>query len=121
MPAKRKKPQKQIRAEYQARVEKQQQDRRGLCSWLMFWKACGHKKCLREQACAAKANDCFDRLWPIVPERLKIGIRATAKAAVARLPPAETKAAIMRDLTRWDDMMASQAAVSSSLLLGMCQ
>ncbi len=114
MPARRK-PKKHKRADYyRPHLERQQQARRGLCSWLMFWKACGHKKCLRAQACAADVNDCFDRLWPIVPERLKIGIRAAAKAAEARLSPAETMAAIKRDLARWDEMMASQAAAQAA-------
>jgi hypothetical protein len=45
---------------------------------------------------------------------LKIAIRAAAKAAEARLSPAETAAAIKRDLARWDEMMASQAAAQAA-------
>ena len=66
----------------------------------------GHKKCLRAHACVVDSRACFDRLWPIVPEKMKVGIRATVKAAEARLSPAETAAAIKRDLARWRATMA---------------
>ena len=72
----------------------------------MFWKACGRKKCLRARACVVDSRACFDRLWPIVPEKMKVIIRSTVKAAEARLSPAETAAAIERELARWRATMA---------------
>ncbi len=89
------------RAAYYAYQEKRAVAHRHFCSGLMFWKACGRKKCLRARACVVDSRACFDRLWPIVPEKMKVGIRATVKAAEARLSRAETAAAIERDLARW--------------------
>jgi hypothetical protein len=110
MPAKRK-PKIHKRADYfRPHLERQKQARRGMCSWLMFWKACGHKKCLRAHACAAKVDDCFDRFWPIVPEWLKVCIRAAGKAKEAGLSPPQVKAEIARELARWQEMMARQEA-----------
>jgi hypothetical protein len=86
-------------AAFYASQKKQIDGRRGLCSYLKFWKYCGHKKCLRARTCAGEGCDCFGRLWPIVPEELKVIIRAAAKAFA--LSPAETKVAIERDLARW--------------------
>lgn len=84
--------------------------RRRLNSRMMFWKACGHKTCLRARACVDDCNDCSRRLWPLVPEPMKIGIRALVKAREARLSDDETKAAIVRDVARWREMMARQTA-----------
>lgn len=110
MPIKRK-PKKHKRADYyRPFIEKQQQARRGMCSWLKFWKACGHKKCLRARACVADVDGCFHRLWPIVPEWLKMTIRVAAKAAAQHLSPPERAAAIKRDMARWHEMMAQQEA-----------
>jgi hypothetical protein len=67
----------------------------------MFWKACGHKKCLRAQACVVDGRACFDLLWPIVPEVMKVGIRAAIKAMQAGLSLAETEAETQRELERW--------------------
>ena len=80
----------------------------------MFWKACGHKKCLRAQACVVDERTCFDRLWPIVPERIKICIRTISKAKQARLSDAETKAEAARELRRWDEMIARQSATQTA-------
>ena len=106
MPA-RQKPKKQIRADaFRAGQEEQAAARRDLCSHLLFWKVCGHKKCLRVRACVVDGKDCFDRLWPLVPEEVKIGIRALIKARQARLSTAETVAEIERELARWRETMA---------------
>ena len=109
MPARRKF-KKQSRAEIDAYREKLAAGRRNLCTNLMFWKACGQKKCLRAQACVVDERACFDRLWPIVPERIKICIRTISKARQARLSDAEAKAETVRELTRWDEMIARQNA-----------
>jgi len=60
---------------------------------LLFWRACGHKRCLRARACALESNDCFRRFWPLVPELLKISIRAGMEASVAGLSKPEIAAA----------------------------
>lgn len=109
MPAKRKS-KKQAQAENLARAEELKQARRDMCSWLKFWKYCGHKKCLHVRGCADDAFDCFDRFWPIVPERIKVCIRAAGKAHQAKLPRPEVKAHIERELARWDAFVASEEA-----------
>jgi len=109
VPAKRKS-EKQSRAAYYAYQDKLAAGRRSLCTGLMFWKACGNKKCLRVHACVVDERACFDRLWPLVPERLRVGIRTASKAKQARLSDAKTKAEIVRELRRWDEMIARQNA-----------
>lgn len=110
MPARRK-PKMHIRADaFRAHREEEAAARRSLCSFLSFWKVCGRKKCLRARACVVDGDDCFRRLWPLVPEELKISIRAAIKAGKARLSPAETKAEIERDLARWRATMAPREA-----------
>jgi hypothetical protein len=109
MPAKQK-PEKQIRADaFRACQEQQAAGRRGLCSSLLFWKACGRKKCLRARACVVDGNDCFRRFWPLVPEELKIAIRTTIKTRQAGLSRPETAAEIKRERARWRETMAPRA------------
>ena len=110
MPA-RQKPTKQARAEaFRACQQEQTESRRHLCSFFWFWKACGSKQCLRARACAGDADVCFSRFWPLVPQELKIGIHALIKATQARLSKSETKAAIVREITRWRATMAPKPA-----------
>ncbi len=104
MPAKQNR-KKQLDA-LRASEELQAAAKRKICSHLLFWQACGHKKCLRARACVVDSRACFDRLWPLVPEELKISIRTTIKASKARLSPAETEAEIERELARWRATMA---------------
>ena len=104
MPAKQNR-KKQLDA-FRAGQEQEAAATRMLCSHLLFWQACGHKKCLRARACVVDSRACFGRLWPLVPEELKISIRTTIKASKARLSPAETAAGIERDLARWRATMA---------------
>jgi len=109
MPAKQKS-KNQIRDDaFQACQEQQAAAQRHLCSHLLFWKVCGHKKCLRTRACAVDYKDCFDRFWPLLPEEVKIYIRTTIKAAKARLSPAETEAEFEREIARWRATMAPRA------------
>jgi hypothetical protein len=95
---------------YRAQLEERVQARRALCSQLLFWRACGHKPCLRARACARASNDCFDSLWPLVPQEMKICIRASIEASVAGLSRPEIKAAIARALARWRATQAPPAA-----------
>lgn len=121
MPAKRKSAKqdhkKQLEA-YYAGQEKAAAAHRKLCSHLLFWKTCGHKKCLRAQACVVDYKDCFDRLWPPLPEEVKIYIRTTIKAAKARLSPAETEAAFERDLARWRESIAPRPLPETAAVRG---
>jgi hypothetical protein len=84
--------------------------RRHMCSDLMFWKACGSKQCLRMHVCTGDADACFNRLWPLLPEEVKITIRATARALKNRLSKPEILAEVARDLARWREVAALQAA-----------
>lgn len=105
MPAKRKSPKQNAEALRDGQGL-QTSARRHFCTHLMFWTACGRAKCLRARACVGDANECFPRLWPIVPDELKIAIRAAIKAKHAGLPPAEVKAEVKRELVRWRKSMA---------------
>ncbi len=99
---------------YRAQIEeKEDQAMRPLCSLLLFWKYCGNKKCVRARACAGDRKDCFNRLWPRVPEQVKIMVRTASKSAKARLSPAETKAEIKREMARWRESIAPRAAPQS--------
>jgi hypothetical protein len=103
MPAKRKRA-KRFRPDpdyFRPQREAQLRGRRALCSLLSFWRACGDKECLRARACARASNDCFAQLWPLVPEQLKVSIRAGIEAKTAGLPPPEIAAAIVRAQARW--------------------
>jgi hypothetical protein len=94
---------------FRAHLEEQVQARRKMCSWLLFWQACGHKRCLRARACALESNDCFRRFWPLVPEQLKISIRAGMEASAAGLSRPEIAAAIERAQARWRATQAPPA------------
>jgi hypothetical protein len=60
---------KKWRAAWRAGQKEREAGQRSVNSTMMFWKACGHKKCLRVRACAGDSEDCSRRLWPIVPEQ----------------------------------------------------
>ena len=94
---------------FRAHLEEQVQARREVCSLLLFWQACGHKRCLRARACARESNDCFRRFWPLVPEQLKISIRAGMEASAAGLSKPEIAAAIARAQARWRATQAPPA------------
>jgi hypothetical protein len=114
MPARRK-PAKRMRPRpdyFRAHLEEQVQARRAVCSLLLFWQACGHKRCLRARACALESNDCFRRFWPLVPEQLKISIRAGMEASAAGLSRLEIEAAIARAQARWRDTQAPPETTS---------
>jgi hypothetical protein len=96
--AKRKRPDPDY---YRARLEAQVRARRAVCSLLLFWRACGHKRCLRARACALESNDCFGRFWPLVPEQTKISLRAGMEASAAGHSKPEIVAAIVRAQARW--------------------
>jgi hypothetical protein len=103
MPAKRK-PAKRMRPRpdyFRAHLEEQVRARRALCSLFLFWRACGHKRCLRARACALESNDCFRRFWPLVPEQTKISLRAGVEASAAGRSKPEIAAAIARAQARW--------------------
>jgi hypothetical protein len=103
MPAKRKRTKRfrpdpdYFRPQQEARVRA----RRAVCSLLSFWQACGHKECRRARACERATNDCFALFWPLVPEQMKISIRAGMDAKAAGLPQPEVAAAIARAQARW--------------------
>ena len=67
-----------IEAKFQAAFDKR---REGLRRWanthFLFWRVCGDKACRRTSRCAGgEPEACFDRWWPVVPERDKVYFRA---------------------------------------------
>jgi hypothetical protein len=109
MPARRQS-KKQNAEALRAGEEQLGEARRYFCSFLKFYIACGQAKCRRVRACVGDANECFPRLWPVVPENLKFGIRVAAKARAAGLSTAETEAEIKRELARWRETVAPRIA-----------
>ena len=83
---------------------------RELCSRLRFWTVCGDKGCKRARACAGKAEACFARHWPLVPETIKVGVRAFIKASAAGMSKPEIAAEVERQRQRWRDVTAKAAA-----------
>ena len=66
--------------EWQAKAEA---DKRAFdkvkCKLYTVWgvpKFCPHKECRRRCACVGDADRCFKRFWPMVPEDIKVQIRA---------------------------------------------
>jgi hypothetical protein len=72
-----------------------------VCSAFGFWKFCGHKSCLRAQACARPTNDCYQAFWPLVPYEFKVTLHAAVEAAGAGLSEPEIAAAIERARARY--------------------
>jgi hypothetical protein len=104
----------QYRKTMQAGAAARTSARRQLCSVLRFWKVCRNKQCRRARACAGNVDRCFDCFWPVVPDVLKIQIRAAREAHAAALPKPEIAAAIKRATLRWRETQASAAAAKAT-------
>ena len=109
MPANRKL-KKRIADAFRADKDDQVAAQRYLCSHLKFYIACGRKQCVREHACVGNAKECFERIWPIVPEDMKIGLRAGIEAKRAGLSQSAIVAEIEREMARWREMTAPRTA-----------
>jgi hypothetical protein len=100
-----------IRKEWQAaepeRRRQEEETRRKLCTALTFWKFCGHKQCRRRCACAGDVGKCFHRLWPLVPEEVKVEFRALVTAmAKDKLPQHEAVRHAKAERARYLEMEA---------------
>jgi hypothetical protein len=81
--------------------------RRKMCTGLTFWKVCRHKQCNRERGCSGDVDRCFNRWWPLVPENIKVGIRATITArAQHKLLPHEALRHARAERARYLEMEA---------------
>lgn len=105
---------KRIDDAFRADKDNQIAAQRYLCSILKFYIVCGRKKCRREFACIGDPKECFEQIWPIVPENVKIFIRTTIQARVAGLSPAAAVAEAERERARWRETMARLTAVQSA-------
>ena len=85
---------------------------RGMCNLFGFWRACPGKVCGRNTSCSGDARACFDRFWPLVPERVKVEFRVTLKAAHAGGSPEEVKRKIREELARFDEIAAMKERAS---------
>jgi hypothetical protein len=89
------------------RKRQEEEARRGLCTGLTFWKVCRHKQCNRQRACAGDVDRCFNRFWPLVPEEVKVEIRAMITArAEHKLPPHEAIRYARAERARYLEMEA---------------
>lgn len=92
-----------------ARDDELREARRYLCSYLNFYAVCGQPKCLRERTCVGDAMACFDRIWPVVPQDVKIFVRTLFKGKVDGLSVVEIGAEIDRQLALWRALVTPQA------------
>jgi len=81
-------------------------DTRWLNNYFAFWVICQSRACERAKRCAGDAQACFDRMWPHVPERMKVAFRVTLKAVDAGGSLEEVKRKIREKLARFDAMAA---------------
>jgi hypothetical protein len=114
-------PARQKSKQQRADEDDQTATRRYFCSFLKFYIACGHVKCRRARACVCDANECFLRLWPVVPEDLKIYIRAAIKAIDAGLSQAAIAAEAERELARWRKLMAPRTEPQAAAVASSCE
>jgi hypothetical protein len=94
---------------YRKHLDEQFAARRKLCSFLKFWKFCGHKTCLRTHGCTHSTAECFDKFWPFVPELFKIQFRAGIEALSAGLPANELGATLEAASARWQEAQVLSA------------
>jgi hypothetical protein len=83
---------------------------RRMNNYLAFWAICPSRACGRAKRCAGDAHACFDRMWPHVPERMKVEFRVTLKAVNAGGSLEEVKRKIREELARFDEMAAGLAS-----------
>lgn len=83
---------------------------REVCSHLHFRKLCGDKACKRADACAGDAEACFAHHWPLVPQEVKMRLRAVIRAGVAGLPRVEIDAQVERELAQWRETQSRAEA-----------
>jgi hypothetical protein len=70
-----------IEAKFQAAfAERHDGVRRIINDYFEFWRLCGAKRCQRVSRCAGDSHTCFERWWPVTPERHKVYFRAAIKA-----------------------------------------
>jgi hypothetical protein len=90
-------------------------DMRRLNNYLAFWVICPSPACRRTKRCAGDAQACFDRMWPQVPERMKVEFRVSLKAVHADGSLEEVKRKIREELARFDAMAAGLASPLSAV------
>jgi len=74
-------------AKFQAAFAKRRDGVRRITNdYFEFWRLCGEKRCQRVSRCAGDSHACFERWWPVTPERHKVYFRAAIKAINAGAP-----------------------------------
>lgn len=85
---------------------------RQLCTQLRFRLACGRKPCRRAKRCTGDVQACFARHWPLVPEEMKVALRASILAAQAKLPAHRIRAEAASAVQRFTQSQEPQKAPS---------
>ena len=65
-----------------------------------FWMICKEKACRRAQGCVGETRPCFERHWPLVPEKHKQWFRAFIKASQGGTPWQEAARAADAEVKR---------------------
>ena len=82
---------------YNARVR----DRRVIHTALKFWFACHHAPCRRHHKCLGDVDVCREIFWPVVPEEIKVWLRALADCRNEGLPVRKAHAIATEAIARF--------------------
>jgi hypothetical protein len=74
-----------------------------------FWKSCPHRHCHRTCACVGDVTRCHDRCWPLVPEAMKVALRAALTAGAQGMSPHDAARHAWQEMQRWHAMEARYA------------
>jgi hypothetical protein len=92
---------------------------RRICNHFRFWLACPNKVCARNESCSGDdALACFDRFWPLVPERLKFEFRGLILALNDGLTADEAMRKVKADWERMEGLareLAQGTAASNTV------
>lgn len=66
-------------------------NRQALHTDLGYPRACPNRRCRRHRKCVGDPDDCHAIFWPVVPEEIKVWLRALARSAEANHSPKKAR------------------------------
>jgi hypothetical protein len=100
----------------------QMASRRAVATHLRYWTACLDARCRRHRRCVGAVDRCESIFWPVVPEILKVRLRALAKADSEGRSRAQSLRAAdeaMRVFRQYEAWRAARAATSAGTTAGL--